>query len=79
MPTESPRIAATETSTSALIDRLDAGERVVLELKKLGITTTVTLRKQGETYYCETPIKLLTYDTREGMKTCLERLGVDEP
>lgn len=71
-------VSAADTTAPELIDRLDEGDRVVLEISKLGIKTDVTLRKREGTYYCDTPIKLLTYDSREGMQTCLERLGVSD-
>lgn len=78
MPDKAVEFSAEETTAAEIIERLDDGERITLEIEKLGITTDVTLRKQSDTYYCDTPIKLLTYDDREGLETCLQRLGVPE-
>lgn len=78
MSEELPRLCAADVTVPELVEMLDEGERITLEVKKLGITTDVTLRKQSDTYYCDTPIKLLTYDDREGLETCLQRLGVPE-
>lgn len=63
---------ATLTSTEILRE-LDTGTRVVIEVELLGRTMEMTVRKREETYYCDTPVKLLTYDSREEMRNCLER------
>ena len=41
---------------------------------KFGVTKEVVLRKTGEKYICDTGVKLLTYDRRDEMKECIERL-----
>ncbi|WP_408960495.1 hypothetical protein [Natrinema sp. 74] len=33
----------------------------------------MVIRKHDETYYCDTPVKLLKYGTTEEMRSCLER------
>lgn len=58
---------------SEILDRLKNGARVTLELDEF---REVTLRRSGETYYCDTGVHLVTYRTVEGMRRCLERLGI---
>lgn len=58
---------------SEILDRIKSGARVTLELDEF---REVTLRRSGETYYCDTGIHLVTYRTVEGMRRCLKRLGI---
>lgn len=60
------------TATEAL-EAVDSGDRIVIELGVLGKTIRMVLRKGGGQYYCDTPIKLLTYEDRADMRSCLER------
>lgn len=73
MPAQLPRRRATATTDTEVLDLLDAEGRVELELNA---NQTVTLRKSNGTYYCDTAVKLHTYDDPEGMCACLEQLGV---
>jgi hypothetical protein len=71
--TETIRVAARELTASEILDLLDAGKRVIIEVSMAGIGLDMSIRHQSGTYYCDTPMKLLTYETDEGMRTCLER------
>ena len=73
------RIEAGEVTVDAIIDHLHAGTRVVIERDLLGAVHEVTLRFDGETYYCDTPTTLHRHRTVEGMRECLsnERYGSD--
>lgn len=70
-----------ELTSSEVLSALDAGTRVVIEVGIAGVTLDMAIRKRGGTYYCDTPMKLLTYEDEEGMRTCLERyrLAAAEP
>ena len=74
MTPEPVRISRKEFSSEDVLDRLDDGQRVIVTVEKLGISMEVVLRRIGEEYVCDTGVKLMTYDEREGMKRCIERL-----
>jgi hemin uptake protein HemP len=67
------RIEPGELSAEEIIDRLHAGDRVVIERELLGGVHEVTLRFDGETYYCDTPTTLHRHETPEGMRACLDK------
>ena len=68
------RVSRKEHSSEEVLDHLDDGRRVIVTMGKLGLEKEVTLRKSDGEYVCDTGFKLLTYDDREGMKNCIERL-----
>ena len=67
------RVSRGELSADEILEILEAGGRVVIEVSVLGTQTTVVVRRHRGTYYCDTPIKLLTHDTREEFRECLEK------
>lgn len=76
MTSELLRISRKEFSSDEIISYLDEGQRVIVPVGKFGIEKEVTLRKTDEEYVCDTGFKLLSYDEQEGMKQCIERLGL---
>lgn len=73
---DSIRVRSGDLTAGEVLEKLEDGHRVVIEVD-LGVTTTeLCLRKDGDEYYCDTPVKLLTHEDREAMKRCLERLGI---
>jgi hypothetical protein len=68
------RVEAGELSEGELLAALDAGRRVILETDALG-GHTVTLRHDGDVYYCDTPTTLHRHRRREEMRTCIEKMG----
>jgi hypothetical protein len=68
-------VAAGELAVEALLDALEAGERVVVRTEFLGSEHEVTLGYDGSTFYCETPTRLHRHDNRDEMRTCLENQG----
>ncbi len=67
------RIEPGELTVEEIIDRLHAGDRVVIERELLGGVHEITLRFDGETYYCDTPTTLHRHETPEGMRSCLDK------
>lgn len=67
------RTSRKELTATEILDVLDDGGRVVIEVSVLGMTTNVVIRKHEGTYYCDTPMKLLTHDSREELRNCLEQ------
>ena len=74
-PSMTITIDAGEFDADELIARLREGERVVVRTEFLGDTREVTLRFDGETFYCDTPTRLHKHDSSEEMRTCLRRQG----
>lgn len=62
-------------SVAELLDALDAGRRVVVRTKFLGDEYEVTLRRDGNDFYCDTPTRLHKHESREEMRACIENQG----
>lgn len=67
------RILAGELTASEILSKLEDHQRVIIEVEMLGMSVDMAIRKTQDTYYCDTPVKLLTYETEGEMKRCLER------
>lgn len=71
--TKSPiRARSDEVSAEEIISALHDGRRVILEREILDGVHEVTLRFDGETYYCDTPTTLHRHESLEGMRACLD-------
>ena len=71
-------VTAGEQSPQEILDALNDGRRVVVTTTFLGSEYEVTLRWDGETYYCDTPTRLHKHDSEAEMRTCLEEQGYVE-
>ncbi|MFC6874089.1 hypothetical protein [Halobellus marinus] len=69
------RIESGELTAEEIIAVLQEGRRVIVEAELLGGVHEVSLRHDGETYYCDTPTTLHKHPDEEGMRTCIERMG----
>lgn len=67
------RISRGELTASEIVRRLEDEERVIIEATVLGATMELSMRKGGETYYCDTPMRLLTFENADEMRRCLHR------
>lgn len=68
-------VEAGEYTADELLERLEDGERLVVRTEVLGSEEELTLRYDGETYYCDSPTTLHTHDDPEDMRTCMEHFG----
>jgi hemin uptake protein HemP len=68
-------IEAGELTTAEILDALDDGQRIVVEVEMLGGVHEVTLRHDGQTYYCDTPTTLHKHRSPDEMRTCIEKMG----
>jgi len=68
-------IEAGEMTTEELLSTLNSGQRVIVQTEFLGSEHEVTLRHDGETYYCDTPTRLHKHRSAEEMRKCLEQQG----
>jgi len=69
------RIEAGDLTAEEIVDALEEGRRVVVTAELLGGTHELSLRHDGETYYCDTPTTLHKHDDEAGMLACIEKMG----
>jgi hemin uptake protein HemP len=72
---DSTEVEAGEHDAEKLLTLLRAGERLVVQAEVLGGSQEVTLRFDGETYYCDTPTTLHKHDSAEEMAECMRQYG----
>ncbi|UIP00105.1 hypothetical protein Hbl1158_01655 [Halobaculum sp. CBA1158] len=68
-------VDAGELTAEEIMDALGEGRRVVVTADLFGSERTLTLRHDGETYYCDTPTRLHKHADTEGMIACIEKMG----
>ena len=68
-------VDAGELGVEELLEAIEAGERVVVRTEFLGSEHEVTLRHDGDIYYCDTPTRLHKHQSVEEMRTCLRNQG----
>lgn len=68
-------VDAGELGTEELLAQLQEGERVVVRTSFLGSEKRVTLRFDGETFYCDTPTTLHKHETADDMRACIREQG----
>ncbi|MFB6092665.1 MAG: hypothetical protein ABEK02_06615 [Haloquadratum sp.] len=69
------RIEAGELTGREILEVLQDGRRVVVTADVFGGTHELSLRHDGETYYCDTPTTLHKHPTEEEMLDCIEKMG----
>lgn len=69
------RAKSGELTADEILAELREGRRVVIETEMLGGVHEVTLRIDGDVYYCDTPTTLHRHPDEEGMRTCIDRMG----
>ena len=67
-----------ELSADEVLAALNEGRHVIVETEFLGSEHEVTLRWDGETYYCDTPTQLHRHEAEAEMRRCLEQQGYSE-
>lgn len=65
------RTKSGEISADAILEALHEGRRVIITREVLDGEHEVTLRYDGEIYYCDTPTRLHRHETAEQMRACL--------
>ena len=68
-------LEAGELSADAIISELQQGQRLRVTVEMLGSPHEITLRYDGEIYYCETPTRLHKHSDEAAMRSCIEELG----
>ncbi|WP_280588335.1 hypothetical protein [Halorubrum sp. Boch-26] len=73
--TEVLRVEAGELSADELIDALNDGRRILVDVEVAGGRHEVVLRYDGETYHCDTPTNLHRHAEEAEMRGCIDRMG----
>jgi len=68
-------VDAGELGVEELLEAIQSGERVVVRTEFLGSEHEVTLRHDGDIYYCDTPTRLHKHHSAEEMRACLRNQG----
>ena len=64
-----------ERTVEDLLSGLENGERFVVRTDVLGSVEELTLRFDGEIYYCDSPTILHKHTEVEAMRDCIRNLG----
>ena len=73
--TEPLRIEPGELSATEILDELAAGRRILVAVDMLGQSKEISLRYDGEIYYCDTPTRLHKHSDKDEMQACIEQMG----
>jgi hypothetical protein len=76
--TSSTVIEPGERSIEELLAGLKDGERFVVRTEVLGSIEELTLRFDGDVYYCDSPTILHKHTAESEMRECIENLGFAE-
>lgn len=68
-------VSAGELDAEELLETLKREQRLVVRTEFLGSEHEVTLRWDGDTFYCDTPTRLHKHDDESEMRACLENQG----
>lgn len=77
--TDAVRAGRKELRTSEVIRELENGNRILIESELLGKRLRLAIREEQGTYYCDTPVKLFTFDTQDDLGECLEKYRLTRP
>ena len=66
-------ITRKELTSQEVLEIVNDGGRVVIELSVMGKSARVVIRRHEGTYYCDTPMLLMRHETEEALRDCLER------
>ena len=69
------RVESGELTVDEILSALREGRRVVVTTDMFGSEREVTLRHDGDTYYCDTPTRLHKHAEEDEMRACIERMG----
>ena len=68
-------VDAGEMPIDEMLTTIEDGRRLVVRTEFLGSEHEVTLRYDGDVYYCDTPTRLHKHPTKEEMRGCLRKQG----
>ncbi|WP_277554448.1 hypothetical protein [Halobaculum limi] len=68
-------VDAGELTAEEIIEAIREGRRVVVTADLFGSERRLTLRHDGETFYCDTPTRLHKHQEEAEMLACIEKMG----
>ncbi|WP_411715214.1 hypothetical protein [Natronomonas sp.] len=68
-------VEAGEYTADELLERLREGERLVVQTEVLGNPEELTLRFDGDIYYCDSPTTLHKHEDEAEMRSCMQHYG----
>lgn len=77
--TDPLRAKRKELTTSEVLREVESGNRVLIESDLLGEHLRLAIREDNGTYYCDTPVKLFTFDSVDELGRCLEQYRLTRP
>lgn len=69
------RVESGELTAEEILAVLRDGRRVVVRAEMLGGVHEITLRHDGEVFYCDTPTTLHRHAEESEMRTCIDKMG----
>ena len=69
------RVEAGELTADEILTALREGRRIVVTTDLFGSRREMTLRRDGETFYCDTPTRLHKHADEAEMRACIEHMG----
>ncbi len=69
------RLEPGELTAEEILSELTEGRRLLVSVDMFGGSHEISLRYDGETYYCDTPTRLHKHDDPDEMRACIERMG----
>ena len=73
------RVDSGELTAEEILAALGEGRRVIVRTEMLGGSHEITLRRDDETFYCDTPTTLHKHQSEEEMRTCISKMGYARP
>lgn len=74
--TEIVRVSPGELTVAEVIDIVETGGRVIVDVMVVGERKDATLRKSRNRYYCDTGTKLFIHDSQAAFRDCLHEHGL---
>jgi len=72
------RIKPGDRTAAEIVDELEGGRRVLVTVELLGEPREISLRYDGEWFYCDTPTRLHKHGSASEMRECVRKMGYGE-
>ena len=73
------RVDSGELTAEEILAALEEGRRVIVSTEMLGGLHEITLRRDDETFYCDTPTTLHKHQSEADMRACIFKMGYARP
>jgi len=72
------RIESGDRTADEIVDALEGGRRVLVTIELFGEPREISLRYDGEWFYCDTPTRLHKHSDAGEMRECIREMGYGE-